>query len=113
LGEKELIARTKKGFYLINWGSKKLLEQHMLLKQNISAVTNFDSLFEVYSISSSDLEDIYEYCPEKKADNSNRLYYFDANNLRITGYPTRQTIEVKHTIKGLSIGQHYCLGWDD
>ena len=59
LGEKELIAYTKKGFYLVNWGSKKLLEPHQLAKQNIFSTSNFDSLFQVYSIPGASNDDIF------------------------------------------------------
>lgn len=113
LGEKELIALTKKGFLLINWGSKKLLDKSMLVKQVVPAASNFDSLFEVFSIAGSEIEDVFCYCPEKKVDNSNRLYYFDSSILKINGYPTGTVLGMKRNIRGMSVGKYYCLCWDD
>ena len=112
LGEKELIAYTKKGFYLVNWGSKKLLEPHQLAKQNIFSTSNFDSLFQVYSIPGASNDDIFEYTPQKKADNSNRLYHFDSYDMKINGFPTGDVIEMQRKILGISVGQNYCLCWD-
>lgn len=112
LGEKELIARTKKGNILVNWGTKKLLDKELLSKQTIAAPFNYDSLFEVFSISNYSIEDIYKYCPEPKVDNYNRLYHFDFQNSRILGYPTRDVIQVNQKIKGISVGKFHCLCWD-
>jgi hypothetical protein len=84
----------------------------MLVKQVVSATYNFDSLFEVYSIPGSAMEDIYHYCPEQKVDNSNRLYYFDSASLKLRGYPTGEVFNFKKKIKGVSIGPYYCLCWD-
>lgn len=112
LGEKELIARTKKGRILINWGSKKLLDNELLSKQVLSASFNYDSLFEVFNINNFELEDIYRYCPEPKVDNYNRLYHFDFKNSKIVGYPTGDAIQVNRHIKGISVGKLHCLCWD-
>ncbi len=45
LGEKELIAQTKKGNILINWGAKKLLEKNNLSKLNTFGSNDYESLF--------------------------------------------------------------------
>jgi len=45
LGEKELIAQTKKGNILINWGAKKLIEKPYLSKLNTFGTSDYDSFF--------------------------------------------------------------------
>jgi hypothetical protein len=113
LGEKELIAQTKKGNILINWGAKKLLEKNNISKLNTFGSNDYDSLFEVYLIDNSFSSDFYFYSPEKKIDNLNRLYFINQMENQIIGYPTGLMMNFNKNVKGLSVGKHYTLCWDD
>ena len=33
--------------------------------------------------------------------------------MKINGYPTLDVINVRNKILGISVGQHYCLCWDN
>ena len=113
LGEKELIAQTKKGNILINWGAKKLVEKNYLSKLNTFGSNDYDRYFEVFLITNSVHCDFYVYSPEKKVDNLNRLYFVNHMERQILGYPTGLRINTKKVVKGLSVGKYYTLCWDE
>jgi alpha-tubulin suppressor-like RCC1 family protein len=112
LGEKEMIVEAKKEFFLLNWGSKKLLDASSLTRINTYASCQFDALFEAFLIQAAP-PDAFHYSPEKKVDNSNRLYHIDSRTSVITGYPTAQAVRMPTRVKGISVGKYHCLCWDD
>ena len=58
LSEKEMIVKSKQGFYLVNWGAKKIFQDEELVKHTISnSKSAYESLLETYGISIAENED--------------------------------------------------------
>lgn len=86
--------KTKKEYYLLNWGSKKLMDISKLTKISNFSCSKYDSMFGTFLIHSVNQHDIFHYTPERKFENSNRLYHINNTDGIILGYPTLQTIKM-------------------
>lgn len=65
-----------------------------LTKISNFSCSKYDSMFGTFLIHSVNQHDIFHYTPERKFENSNRLYHINNTDGIILGYPTLQTIKM-------------------
>ncbi len=56
---------------------------------------------------------LYYYNLDKKILNSNIFYEIKGQSKEIIGYPIMNTIKSLRIVKGISVGKHHSLYWDE
>jgi hypothetical protein len=73
----------------------------------------YESLFLAYLIPNAETGTAYHYSLQKKVENSNRLYEIRAASCQIIAHPTLTSLNTCRPVKGISVGKHHSLCWDE
>lgn len=100
-------------YVLLNWGSVKALEGRDLLRISTYSSCEAEALLLAYLVPHAAPGTAFHYSLLKKVENSNRLYEIKPAACQVLAHPTLTALPTLRPVRGVSVGRHHSLCWDD